>query len=65
MVYAEFGTGQVFWSLVWFTLFVIWIWLLFAIFGDIFRSEDLSGLGQGAVVDLRDLPSRTWASSCT
>ena len=46
MVYAEFGTGQVFWSLVWFTLFVIWIWLLFAIFGDIFRSEDLSGWGK-------------------
>ena len=46
MVYAEFGTGQVFWSLVWFTLFVIWIWLLFTIFGDIFRSEDLSGWGK-------------------
>ena len=46
MVYAEFGTGQVFWSMVWFTLFVIWIWLLFAIFGDIFRSEDLSGWGK-------------------
>ena len=46
MVYAEFGTGQVFWSMVWFTLFVIWIWLLFAIFGDIFRSDDLSGWGK-------------------
>ena len=46
MVYAEFGTGQVFWSMVWFTMFVIWIWLLFAIFGDIFRSEDLSGWGK-------------------
>jgi hypothetical protein len=46
MVYAEFGTGQVFWSVLWITLFVIWIWLLFAIFGDIFRSEDLSGWGK-------------------
>ena len=46
MVLAEFGTGQVFWSMVWFTMFVIWIWLLFAIFGDIFRSEDLSGWGK-------------------
>jgi len=40
---AEFGTGQVFWSMVWFFLFFIWIWLLIAIFGDIFRSRDLSG----------------------
>jgi hypothetical protein len=46
MVYAEFGTGQVFWSMLWITMFVIWIWLLFAIFGDIFRSDDLSGWGK-------------------
>lgn len=40
---AEFGTGQVFWSMLWFFLFVIWIWLLITVFGDIFRSRDLSG----------------------
>src|SRR6185437_8957363 len=28
---AEFGTGQVFWSMVWFFLFFIWIWLLFTV----------------------------------
>lgn len=39
----EFGTFQVFWSFVWFFLWVIWLWLLFVIFGDIFRSPDLSG----------------------
>jgi hypothetical protein len=43
MLAAEFGTGQVFWSMLWFFLFVIWIWLLISIFGDIFRSPDLSG----------------------
>src|SRR5215216_800336 len=43
MVLAEFGTGQVFWSMVWFFLFFIWIWLLIVVFGDIFRSPDLSG----------------------
>jgi Short C-terminal domain/Phospholipase_D-nuclease N-terminal len=46
MVIAEFGTGQVFWSMLWFFLFVIWIWLLIAIFSDIFRSPDLSGWGK-------------------
>jgi hypothetical protein len=43
---AEFGTGQVFWSMLWFFLFFIWIWLLIVVFGDIFRSRDLSGWGK-------------------
>ena len=43
---AEFGTGQVFWSMLWFFLFFIWIWMLISIFGDIFRSQDLSGWGK-------------------
>jgi hypothetical protein len=37
------GVGQVFWPMLWFFLFVIWIWLLIAIFADIFRSRDLGG----------------------
>jgi hypothetical protein len=40
---AEFGTGQVFLSMLYFFLFFIWIWMLIAVFGDIFRSHDLSG----------------------
>jgi len=43
MVLAEFGTGQVVWSIIWFALFFIWIWLLILVFSDIFRSPDLSG----------------------
>ncbi len=43
---AEFGTGQVFWSMLWFFLWFIWIWLLVVVFGDIFRSPDLSGWGK-------------------
>jgi hypothetical protein len=43
VVAAEFGTGQVFWSFLWFFLFFIWIWLLIVVFGDIFRSQDLGG----------------------
>jgi len=46
MIVAEFGTGQVFWSMLWFFLFIIWFWMLIAIFGDIFRSHDLSGWGK-------------------
>jgi len=46
MVLADFGSGQFFWSMIWFTLFFIWIWLLFIVFGDIFRSKDLSGVAK-------------------
>ena len=46
MILAEFGTGQVFWSMLWFFLWFIWIWMLISIFGDIFRSADLSGWGK-------------------
>ena len=43
IVATEWGTGQVFWSMLWFFLFFIWIWLLIIVFSDIFRSHDLSG----------------------
>lgn len=43
---AEFGSGQFFWSMLWFTLFVIWIWAVIIIFSDIMRSDDLSGWGK-------------------
>ena len=46
VVAAEWGTGQVFWSMLWFTLWFIWIWLLIVVFADIFRSRDLSGWGK-------------------
>jgi hypothetical protein len=43
VILAEFGTGQVFWSMIWFFLLFIWIWLLITVFADIFRSHDLGG----------------------
>jgi hypothetical protein len=48
MFAAEFGTGQVFLSMLYFFLFIIWIWLLISIFSDIIRSEDLSGWAKAA-----------------
>ena len=48
MLGNDFGTGQVFYSFLWFTLFFIWIWLLIVVFSDIFRSRDLSGWGKAA-----------------
>lgn len=46
MIAADFGVGQVLWSLLWFFLFVIWIMILFYVFTDIFRSKDLGGVAK-------------------
>ena len=46
MIAATFGTGQVLWSMLWFFLFFIWIWLLIVVFSDIFRSHDMGGFAK-------------------
>jgi hypothetical protein len=43
---SNFGTGQVFLSMLYFFLFIIWIWLLIVVFSDIFRSSDLGGFAK-------------------
>ena len=43
---AEFGSGQVLLSMLWFFLFFIWIWLLITVFADIFRSHDMGGFAK-------------------
>jgi ABC-type multidrug transport system fused ATPase/permease subunit len=35
--------GGIFLSMLYFFLFFIWIWILFTVFFDIFRSQDLNG----------------------
>ncbi len=37
---------DLFWSMLWFFMFFLWIWLLISLFSDIFRSDDLSGWGK-------------------
>jgi hypothetical protein len=46
VIASDFGTGQVLWSMLWFFMFFIWIWLLITVFADIFRSHDLGGLAK-------------------
>jgi hypothetical protein len=46
MLAEDWGVGQVLWSMIWFTLFFIWIWLLIVVFSDIFRSHDLGGFAK-------------------
>src|SRR5437660_10128468 len=43
---ATFGEGQVLYSFLVFFFWIIWIYPLIRVFGDIFRSHDLSGVGK-------------------
>ncbi len=35
-----------FWSILWFFLFFVWILMIFMIFGDIIRSQDMGGVAK-------------------
>ena len=43
---ASFGLLAVFWSMLFFFLFVAWITLVIRVYIDIFRSDDLSGVAK-------------------
>ena len=46
VVGTTWGVGQVLWSMIWFFLLFLWIWLAISIFSDIFRSHDLGGFAK-------------------
>ena len=52
MIAASFGAGQVAYSLLWFFLFFVEIWLMIAVFTDLFQSSDLSGWAKAGWVVL-------------
>ncbi len=39
----DFGFWDVIASMFWFTLLMVWVWMLIAILGDIFRDRELNG----------------------
>jgi hypothetical protein len=47
-VAAEWGLGEVFLTMLYFSLFFIWIWIVVTVFVDIFRSQDIGGWGKAA-----------------
>src|SRR5215470_6345344 len=46
MLAEDWGVGEVLWTMIWFTLFFIWIWLLIIVFMDVFRSHDMGGFAK-------------------
>ncbi len=43
MIATSYPFLEVFWTMLIFFAFVVWLWILFTVFGDIFRREDISG----------------------
>lgn len=43
---SDFGLGEVLISMFWFMLLISWVWMVIAIFNDIFRDRQLSGAGK-------------------
>ncbi len=52
MIATTWGDGQVVYSILWFFLFFIEVWLSISIFIDIFRSHDLKGWAKAAWIIL-------------
>lgn len=48
MLAADYPFLDLMWTMVVFFLWILWFWLLFTVFGDIFRRHDLSGWGKAA-----------------
>jgi type VI protein secretion system component VasK len=46
MLAYDYPLMGVFWSMLWFFMWIIWIMLLFRVIGDIFRSHDLGGFAK-------------------
>src|SRR4051794_3028688 len=46
MLGSNYPLLDVIWTMALFFLWVLWFWLLFTVFGDIFRRNDLSGWGK-------------------
>jgi hypothetical protein len=46
MVFAEWQVGQLLWSMLWFTMFFLWIWVVITVFMDLFRSHDMGGFAK-------------------
>ena len=46
MLATDYPFLDVLWTMVIFFLWILWFWLLFTVFADIFRRHDLSGWGK-------------------
>jgi hypothetical protein len=45
-VLAAYTFGQAMWTMFVFFVWILWFWLLFTVFGDLFRRHDIGGWGK-------------------
>jgi len=50
MLAYDYPLMGAFWTFLWFFVWIVWIMLLFRVFGDIFRNREMSGLAKAAWV---------------
>ncbi len=43
---AAYSFGDVMWTMLVFFMWILWFWLLFTVFGDLFSRHDISGWGK-------------------
>ena len=43
---AAYTFGQAMWTMFVFFMWILWFWLLFTVFGDLFRRHDIGGWGK-------------------
>ena len=48
MILADWQVGQVVWTMLWLSMFVVTIWLVISMFADVFTARDLSGWAKAA-----------------
>ncbi len=46
MLATDYPLLEVFWTMLIFFAFVVWLWVLFTVFADIFRRRDIGGWGK-------------------
>jgi hypothetical protein len=46
MLAYDYPLMGLFWTMLWFFVWVMWLMLVFRVIGDIFRSRDLGGLAK-------------------
>src|SRR5277367_6110755 len=46
MFASSYPLLDLFWTMLEIFIFILWIWLLIAVFGDIFRSHDMGGVAK-------------------
>ena len=74
MLAYDYPLLGLFWTMLWFFLWIAWLVALFQIIGDIFNSDDLGGWGKAlwlifviatSAAGRADLPDRPWRRHAT